>query len=88
MKMVYSVKGDSGSRFCPLCKNIFACKEESDELPTVCRFLKREQLQLSSDVEIMASWKRTQQRANEYKSKKMTSKGCHRKGIEARHRWQ
>ena len=73
MKMVYSVKGDSGSRFCPLCKNIFACKEESDELPTVCRFLKREQLQLSSDVEIMASWKRTQQRANEYKSKKMTA---------------
>ena len=73
-KYAWSVKGDSGSRFCCLCKNVFAVsnaaptkeeeeEEEELELSAVSKFVKHSQLQLASSEEIIASWQRTQARA-------------------------
>ena len=39
----------------------------------MCRFLKRDQLQLASDDEMIASWRRMQQRADDYKARRMTA---------------
>ena len=64
-KFALSIKGDSGSRFCCLCKNIFLAKakppsEDPEDVPvaTVSCFTKASHLDLASDEEIWSSWSR------------------------------
>ena len=74
MKYCYSVKGDSGSRFCLQCKNIFEIKakkagsDSEEELPEVCKYVKVSQLELASDEEVLASWARMQTRAERHRA--------------------
>ena len=56
-KFCFSIKGDSGSRFCNLCKNVFVAKtnqdeEEDMEIMEVSSFTKVNQLDLATDTEI------------------------------------
>ena len=71
-KFTYSNKQDSGCRVCMLCKNIFLSKaiaardEEGEEAqPTLANFIKVKDSQVASDIEILESWKRMQQRRSE-----------------------
>ena len=62
-KFCFSIKGDSGSRFCNLCKNVFVAKtnqdeEEDMEIMEVSSFTKVNQLDLATDTEIWSSWSR------------------------------
>ncbi len=62
-KYCFSIKGDSGSRFCNLCKNVFVAKtnqdeEEDMEIMEVSSFTKVNQLDLATDTEIWSSWSR------------------------------
>ena len=74
MKYCYSVKGDSGSRLCLQCKNIFEIKakkagsDSEEELPEVCKYVKVSQLELASDEEALASWARMQTRAERHRA--------------------
>ena len=74
MTYCYSVKGDSGSRFCLQCKNIFEIKakkagsDSEEELPEVCKYVKVSQLELASDEEVLASWARMQTRAERHRA--------------------
>ena len=77
-KFAMSMKGDSGSRFCCLCKNVFLAKAQHEpddvdhQVATVSSFTKHQDLQLSSDAEIWDSWARMSGRyttlpANQFK---------------------
>ena len=63
-KLIYGIKGDSGSKYCLCCKNDFSAQaaedsnsESEDEGPSLV-FTKRSQLALSSDEEVKESCKR------------------------------
>ena len=63
-KLIYGIKGDSGSKYCWCCKNDFSAQtaedsnsESEDEGPSLV-FTKRSQLALSSDEEVKESCKR------------------------------
>ena len=64
-KMTWSVKGDSGSRFCSLCSNCFCSKSaganpdpDDEDMDTACHFTKHAQLVQHSSEEMLASWDR------------------------------
>ena len=60
-KFALSMKGDSGSRFCSLCKNVFLAKGSQDEdgqVATISSYTKHTDLQINQDVEIWDSWAR------------------------------
>lgn len=68
LKFALSVKGDAGSRFCPLCKNIFLSKNSNAEegiIDDVSAVTRKAQIQLASDAEIFASWQRMKNRKME-----------------------
>ena len=61
-KMTWSVKGDSGSRFCSLCSNCFCSKSaganpdpDDEDMDTACHFTKHAQLVQHSSEEMLAS---------------------------------
>ena len=61
-KMTWSVKGDSGSRFCSLCSNCFSLKqagdESEDDIDPSSQFTKHSELVLHSSEEMLESWDR------------------------------
>lgn len=61
-KLAWSSKGDSGSRFCLLCSNVFQAQvsgEEEDELVSeVSKYCKHSDLCLNTNNDILAAWDR------------------------------
>lgn len=61
-KMTWSVRGDSGSRFCCLCSNCFTSKdsqeEEDEAVSSACQFTRHAELVQHSSEEMLASWDR------------------------------
>ena len=62
-KMTWSVKGDSGSRFCSLCSNCFSHETDEDGLHVACRFTAHSQLVQHTSQEMFESWDRMALRA-------------------------
>ena len=63
-KMTWSVKGDSGSRFCSLCSNCFSHMTDEDGVGAGCDFTCHAQLVQHPSEEMFASWDRMQVRYN------------------------
>ena len=61
-KFFWAIKGDSGSRFCIKCANVFAGMNEEDVDP-VSTYTKVADLQLASSQEILESWVRMEKRS-------------------------
>ena len=57
-KQCWSLKGDSGSRFCGLCKNVFSHNEEEEGISEVSKWTCFKNLDLNSCEEIFSSWDR------------------------------
>lgn len=62
-KQFWSSRQDTGSKPCYLCKNIFALRGQEDAVEeggdnVFSKFLKRSQLQVANNAEIIASWQR------------------------------
>ena len=57
-KACWSLKGDAGTRFCGLCKNVFSHSEDDDGVSEVTRWTSFGQLQLTESEEVFASWDR------------------------------
>ena len=57
-KYVWSVKGDSGSRFCCLCKNVFSTSDQEEGISEVSKFVSASRLDLATSQEIFSSWDR------------------------------
>lgn len=66
-KFTMSSKGDSGSRFCMLCRNVFLAGDTQDNdegfVAEVSAYTKHNQLSLTEDAEIYQSWQRLQERS-------------------------
>lgn len=58
MKCSYSMKGDAGTRFCVLCANAFSRRDNEDDLSEVSKFLNVSDLRLTTNQELLDSWKR------------------------------
>ena len=54
----WSLKGDAGTRFCGLCKNVFSHSEDDGGVSEVTRWTSFGQLQLTESEEVFASWDR------------------------------
>ena len=65
MKCCYSMKGDAGMRFCVLCANVFCRKDNEDDLSEVSKFLNVSDLRLTTNQELLESWKRLMVKVNE-----------------------
>ena len=67
-KFSWSTKGDSGSRFCQQCANIFQLADDNDNdaedgsMSEIAKHCKFDQLHLVSDKEIFQSWDRMKER--------------------------
>ena len=61
--MTWSVKGDSGSRFCSLCSNCFSHETDEDGIHIACRFTAHNQLIQHTSQEMFESWDRMAMRA-------------------------
>ena len=67
-KFAWSTKGDSGSRFCQQCANMFQLADDNDNdaedgfMSEIAKHCKFEQLHLVSDQEIFKSWDRMKER--------------------------
>ena len=59
-KICYSVKGDSGSKFCLKCMNqtCIVLPGQADEDHAICKAIKKSDLKLSSDQQVLDSWDR------------------------------
>ena len=59
-KICYSIKGDSGSKFCLKCMNqtCIALPGQADEGHAICKAIKKSDLKLSTDQEVLDSWDR------------------------------
>ena len=75
-KFCWSRNGDSGSRFCQQCANIFQMAADNDEdedvdvnLSEVSRFCKFNELHLASENEIFHSWDRMSERFSKISDK-------------------
>ena len=65
MKFSYAMKGDAGTRFCVLCANVYTCKDNEDDLSEICKFLHVSDLRLTTNEELLDSWKRLIAKAHE-----------------------
>ena len=63
-KMRWSLKGDAGSRFCGLCKNVFSHMADEEGMLNVSCWTSVSLLQLTSSMEVLASWERMAHRAS------------------------
>ena len=52
----WSLKGDAGTRFCGLCKNVFSHSEDDGGVSEVTRWTSFGQLQLTESEEVFSSW--------------------------------
>ena len=59
-RICYSVKGDSGSKFCLKCMNqtCIVLPGQADEDHAICKAIKKSGLKLSSDQQVLDSWDR------------------------------
>jgi hypothetical protein len=62
-KQCWSLKGDAGSRFCGLCKNVFSHMEDEEGISDAGRWLSFSQLDLATSQEVFESWDRMATRA-------------------------
>ncbi|CAK8996686.1 Uncharacterized protein (Fragment) [Durusdinium trenchii] len=66
-KLAWACKGDSGSRFCTLCSNIFqshgSTEEEEELVNEISKHCRYRDLCLNSNTDILASWDRMSSRA-------------------------
>ena len=65
-KYIWSIKGDSGSKFCLLCRNCVAVSRagefEDEDMNGVCRISKHSDLSLATDAEVWASMARMKEK--------------------------
>ena len=57
-KMCWSLKGDSGSRFCGLCRNVFSHHDDEEGVSDVSCWTSLSQLQFTNSQEVFQSWDR------------------------------
>ena len=57
-KFVWGNRQDSGCKPCMLCNNIFQLKDESQEDNVLMQFLRKRDLCLSTDEEVLDAWTR------------------------------
>lgn len=64
-KHCWSLKGDAGSRFCGLCRNVFSHEQDEEGVNEVSKYTKFSQLELTESQEVFSSWDRmTKRRSN------------------------
>ena len=62
-KQCWSLKGDVGSRFCGLCKNVFSHMEDEEGISDAGRWISFSQLDLATSQKVFESWDRMATRA-------------------------
>ena len=81
-KFSWSTKGDSGSRFCQQCANIFQLADDNDNdaedgsMSEIAKHCKFDQLHLVSDKEIFQSWDRMKERHGNVSKKRVPAVGA------------
>lgn len=63
-KTIWSLRGDSGTRYCVLCQNLIARQSSLDEDILTCDMSHQEKILLATDEDLKGTWRRLEEKSN------------------------